>query len=411
MSGPQPTQVPGIWTLSPGDAGYDEACNAALKACGVDPDSFSSHSQRQNAISKAKADCAAQGISASNFDQTQAGTVATANSQSGHMAQNAMFQARGARDDDCGNIPPERFGDPAAGSSFGYGCGRAPCTNHFGDSNVGGTCHGEVTMGVESAAGWRGRGAVRGERVPMSDPARPGGPTMEDQVRASARCHVDAARQQRTAGQSDPAMVSDLRNVQQQNAARLTAGDPAAAALAGQSPSGPGSPAGASGPGPSDAVKDFAAECEVTKWKQMMTKMRADAINNSPLGQAAQAQFGKPFTELTQAQQQQVLASNPSAFGTPPPAPSPTAQPGVPTPPASGPSGNPHPTEDSCRAYQGNYLAWQMANNTGGTPPGSAPPSTTAPGPMPPWEGRAPKGAAPGSPPPSTSGGSAAGAV
>lgn len=408
MSGPQPTQVPGIWTLSPGDAGYDDACRAALKACGVDPDAFGSYSSRRSAITKAKAQCSANGIDASNLTPANAGTFCTANSESGHMAQNAMFQARGAREDDCGNIPPGRFGDPSAGSSFGYNCAQAPCVDHFGDSNVGGTCHGEVTMGVESSQGWRDRGAVRGERVPMSTPTRPGGPTMEDQVRASARVHVDANRAQRTAGHSDPAMVNDLKNAQQQNAQRLTASDPQAAALAGQSATGPGSPAGASGPGPSQAVKDFAAECEVTKWKQMMQKMRADAINNSPLGQAAQAQFGKPFTELTQAQQQQVIANNPNAFGTPPPSP-PASQPGVPTPPNSGRTANP-PTEQDCRAYQGNYLAWQQANNTGGTPPGSNPPSTTSPGPLPPWEGRAPKGASPTPPPPGPSG-SGAGAV
>jgi hypothetical protein len=395
MASVQPTQVPGIWTLSPGDAGYDDACRAALKACGIDPDGFGTYNSRASAIRKAKADCQANGITAGNLTPANAGTFCTANSESGHMAQNAIFQARGAREDDCGNIPPNPFGSPTAGSSFGYNCGRAPCVDHFGDSNTGGTCHGEVTMGVESSQGWRDRGAVRGERVPMSTPTRPGGPTMEDQVRASARVHVDANRQQRTAGHSDPAAVQNLSNAQQQNAQRLTAGDPQASALAAQSGTGPGSPAGASAPGPSQAVKDFAAECEVTKWKQMMAAMRAQAINDSPIGQAAQSQFGKPFTELNQAQQQQVINNmTPKPFGSPPPAPSPTAQPGVVTPPASGRTGNP-PTEQHCRDYQGNYLAWQQANAHG---PGG--PSTSGPGPLPPWEGRAPKGAQPGTPPP-----------
>lgn len=394
MASEQPTQTPGIWTLSPGDAGYDDACRAALKACGVDPDDFGSYSDRKSAIKKAKAECSANGITAGNLTPEDAGTFCTANSESGHMAQNAMFQSAGARADDCGNIAPNPFGDPAAGSSFGYSCEGAPCVDHFGKSTLGGTCHGEISRVVEGNQGWSERGAVRGETVPMSSPARPGGPTMEDQVRASARVHVDANREHRAgeAPSDNPARVQSLSNAQQMNAQRLTADDPEAAALAAQSATEPGSPAGASGPGPSDAVKDFAAECEVTKWKQAMTKMRADAINESPLGQAAQSEFGKPFTELTQEQQQQVIANNPNAFGNPPPRP-PSSPSGLATPPAEGRRGEPRgtpPSEQDCRDYQGNYLAWQQANNHG-----AGGPSTTGPGPLPPWQGRAPKGADP----------------
>ncbi len=387
MASEQPAQTPGIWTLSPGDAGYDEACRAAMKACGVDPDSFGSYSKRCDAQDNARAACEAQGITASNLRDEDVGTFATAESQSGHMAQNAVFQY--SRDDECSNVPPTPFGDPSAPSSFGYSCEGAPCTDHFGRSNVRGTCHGEISAGVEHQA-WREMGAQRNQRLPLTDPN--GGPCMESQVRASAGVHVDANRQQMGGKASrDPAMVSDLANVQQRNAARMSADDPQAASLAAQGSTAPGTPASASGPGPSQAVKDFAAECEVTKWKQMMTEMRANAINGSPLGQAAQTQFGKPFTELTQEQQRQVLASNPGAFGSPPPAP-PSNPPGLATPPAHGQQGSRRPpvppSTADCLAYQGNYLAWQTANN----PPGS-PPSSTSSGTVPGWEGRAPGGA------------------
>lgn len=387
-------QTPGTLLLKPGDAGYDAMCNAALKACGIDPDSFDSYTGRCNAIRAAGNNPAANAADATNLQGQDLQDFCTANSQSGHMAQNGIFQGRGARDDECGNVPPATFGDPTTPSSFGYSCGGAPCTDHFGTSTLGGSCHGEISRVTEKPAGWAERGVERNTSLNASQ--------IEDQVRASARIHVDAdrAHRARPAAGDDPAEVQRLANAQRANAARLSAGDPAATALLNPNGVDAAHPNGGGKPGPSDAVKDFAAECEVTKWKAMMTDMRANAINNSPLGQAAQDQMGAPFTSLTQAQQQELIANNPQLFGTPPPgappaAPLPNAaQAGVNPPPATQLTGTPAgtpPTERNCNDYQGNYLAWQMANNPPGTP------STAGPGTMPGWAGRAPAGAAPGS--------------
>jgi hypothetical protein len=150
----------------------------------------------------------------------------------------------------------------------------------------------------------------------------------------------------------------------------MTANDPTAAGLAGQGQTGPGSPAGSSGPGPSQAVKDFAAKCEVNKWKQMMAKMRADAINRSPIGRQARGvpPTGRSFTELTPAEQQALVNQNANRFGNPPPSP-PANPPGV-GGPTMGANGAP-PTNRDCLQHQGNVLAWQTANN-GGVPPGWA---------------------------------------
>ncbi|MGE0784921.1 MAG: hypothetical protein AB7S26_04470 [Sandaracinaceae bacterium] len=405
MGKSNPAQTPGIWTLNPGDKGYDAACKAALKACGVDPDAFGTYKSRLKAQQDARAQCKAEGITPSKLKKEDAGTFCTANSQSGHMAQNAMFQSAGARADDCGNIAPNPFGDPKAGSSFGYSCEGAPCVDHYGKSTLGGTCHGEVSRVVEGNQGWADRGAVAGEPVPMGDPARKGGPTMEDQVRASARVHVDANREHNAgpAPSDNPTKVAQLNNAQQMNADRMLGDDPKSKALAAQGATKGKKPAGASGPGPSDEIKNFAAECEVTKWKAAMTQMRADAINNSPMGKAAQAKYGKPFTECTQKQQKALVEEQAAQFGKPPPNP-PKSPKGLATPPNEGARGDPKgtpPTEQDCRDYQGNYLAWQQANNHSGKNP-----SASKPGPLPPWSGRAPKGADPSAPPPGPSGGS-----
>ncbi len=384
-------QTPGVLLLKPGDAGYDAACNAALKACGIDPDSFDSYTGRCNAIRAAGNNPAANAADATNLQGQDLQDFCTANAQSGHMAQNGIFQGRGARDDECGNVPPATFGDPTTPSSFGYSCGGAPCTDHFGTSTLGGSCHGEISRVTEKPQGWAERGVERNTSLNASQ--------IEDQVRASARIHVDAdrAHRARPAAGDDPAEVQRLANAQRANAARLSAGDPAATELLNPNGVDPAHPNGGGKPGPSDAVKDFAAECEVTKWKAMMTDMRANAINNSPVGQAARRQTGRPFTSLTPAQQRQVIANNPQLFGTPPPgappaAPLPNAaQAGVNPPPGTQLTGTPAgtpPTERACNDYQGNYLAWQMANSPGGAMPG--------------WAGRAPAGAAPGSLPTSS---------
>ncbi|MBX3275687.1 MAG: hypothetical protein KF729_35835 [Sandaracinaceae bacterium] len=380
-------QTPGVLLLKPGDAGYDAACAAALKACGIDPGSFDSYTGRCKAIEAAGDKCKANGVTARNLTRKNCGDYLTSQAQSGHMAQNAIFQGAGGRNDPCTNVPPASFNDPSAPSSYGYSMGGAPCTDHFGRSTLPGGCHGEISLHGERAAGWSEAGFTAGQSVNQSQ--------MEDRVRASARIHVDADRTTRSQPRdaAERAKVEQLRNAQRQNAERLSAGDPAAQELLNPSGAKGKKPAGASTPGPSKAVKDFAAECEVTKWKQGMAAMRAKAINESPLGQAAKKQSGKNFTEMSQAEQRRFVNQNPQFFGAPPPSPSPTAQRGVPAPPAStsaGAGGSP-PTRQSCTDFQGNYLAWQTANNPSGR-------ARSTPGQMPGWQGRAPAGAAAGPP-------------
>jgi hypothetical protein len=368
-------QTPGIWVDAMGDAAKAAACVKALKECGVDPGSFGSYSQRlkaQNALRQAGKD---KSVPNSKMKGKRAQEYLTANSQSGHMAQNAWFQLPGGRDDACMNVPPAN-GTAGAPSAYGYTCGGAPCTDHFGKSSVDGTCHGTVSIQVE-----RDKWGKTGSAADIDK--------ISTQVKASADVHVDAKRSQKNADPADKPYVDSLANAQQKTADHLQGKDSSAGPAGGASPAKPGSPAGASGPGPSAKTKQLAAECEVAMWKSMMEKMRANAINSSGIAKAAKADGaipkGKEFTDLPAAKQKELVEKyGKKQFGEPPPAPK--ASSGIPKPPDAKPCGpdrepaTKKPTKKDCLEYQKNYLAWQTANNTGNPPPwgGQVPPSSPA---------------------------------
>ena len=278
---PPVAQTPGVLLLSPNSDQFSAACAAALKACRIDPRSFDSYTGRCSAIKSAGKTCETNGITAANLNQANSGDYLTSQAQSGHMGQNAIFRGVGGRDDACANVPPTPFGNASAPSSYGYSTTGAPCTDHFGRSTLPGGCRGEISLTNERTVGYAGAGIERAQSLDQG--------TIEDRVRASARVHVDADRVTRSQPRNaaERAEVESLRNAQHQNAARLSANDPQAQALLNPNGVDAEHPNGGGTPGPDQATKDFAVECEVAKWKAGMAKMRSDAINESPLGQRA----------------------------------------------------------------------------------------------------------------------------
>ncbi|MBX3276026.1 MAG: hypothetical protein KF729_37590 [Sandaracinaceae bacterium] len=363
-----PTETPGVWTLKPGQDGYDAACRAAMMACGIDPDGFGTYTQRndaQGAIRKAYNDQHGKNAHRSPQALNDMGTeqYLCANSESGHQVQNACFTAH--RHDPCGNYPPAD-GNPGTPSAFGYHHDRAPSTDHHGRSCDSGTTHGEISRHLDRQ--WEGQAT--------------GTPLTAEQLRRSAAENAAVHVSPNVTAQ-DPAhfasMSADRRDraaringCQQANAERLLDANPDAAAIvAANQGIEPGSPASPSAGGPTAETQAFAAECQAVQWEKDMEALRADAINNSPIGQSAAcadacaAEGVESFTQLSPEAQQRVVQANTPGPHDPPPG----------TPPAMyspqpREAGNP-PTQQDCMNDQGNYLAWQTANN-GGRPPGWA---------------------------------------
>jgi hypothetical protein len=367
----KPAQTPGVWTLKPDSDTWSEQCELALKACGIDPGSFGSYSERQSAARKARAALPDwKDVDPSTLSGNQLQNYLSANSEAGHMVPNSIFQHgtrdqkdRRVRDDPCMNHPPSS-NSPGASSAYGYTCSGAPCTDHYGSSTMRGSCHAEVTHGSEA------------QQIQNPETGGVDAAGMRDQAQRTAEVHASTNRDQSRAKPENATKIEQLANAQEQNAARLSGANPTPGQLGAASPVDPSSPAQAGSPGPSKTVQEIAAECEAAFWEKSMAAMRARAVNNSPAGRAAAAENGgTPFTSLTPAQQQEFLERRGGEFfGTPPPAPragSNIAAPPAPPEPQGRhrrpPSGR--PTANDCLVHQGNHLAWQTANNNGTPPP------------------------------------------
>lgn len=377
----------GAWVLSPGDEGYDAACRAAMMACGVNPDGFGTYSERlekQGQIRDAYDEKNGDGAHRTEQALQDLGSdqYLTANSQSGHQVQNACFTSE--REDPCGNYPP-RDGSPGAASAFGYDWRGAPSTDHHGASCDHGTTHGEISKHLDRQWG----GQATGTDLDMSQLRQSANENAQVHVSPTV-CPQDPAKFNRMPAERRE-RADRINNAQQANAHALLGANPDAAAIVdAQEGLAPGTAASPAFGGASAEAQAFAAECQAADWEKKMEQMRADAINNSPIGQSqacadacAAAGIDPPqFTALSAEQQQAVVNANRPGHltnDTPPQAPADrninppqqnngAGQRGPGTPPNT-------PTMDDCRNFQGNYLAWQTANNGGQ---------------MPPWGGRVP---------------------
>lgn len=141
------------------------ACAKALAACGINPKGFGSYSSvnktqaakrkelgaasRKNAKGKkgkgkahvppcqgkpSQCRCHSSQYAKDNFTPEE---YLHANSQSGHMSQDAFFRQPGGRFDPCQNHPPGK----GHSGTMGYDGTKAPCMDHIGMSSTAGSPH------------------------------------------------------------------------------------------------------------------------------------------------------------------------------------------------------------------------------------------------------------------------------
>ena len=263
-SAPAPGQTPCVFLKGGAGGFFSKACKAALAKFGYTPEQFGSYDYVKKQIDAAKAEGGAEAGAVKGF---------VAGSQSGHMAQNAIFQ--GERGDPCSN---KGLG------AYGYAMGNAPCMPHHGGSTVKGTTHQKIT--VEEMANAKAEGGP------------PGTPLNQKQIENLADKTLDTAidgPNQEFQGK-DPkdlekiaADAKKLKNTEANEEAKRRgqqAGSGAAQARAGEEAS-----TGADGAkggkaakgkkkGPTAADRKKAKECAKAFWKKGMDEMRNNHIEN-----------------------------------------------------------------------------------------------------------------------------------
>jgi len=172
---PGAAHAPAVFLKAGSTAMFSDACRAAIANCGFNPDHFGTYKSVQNAQKAARKDLQAKAkdkakanpdaANGNHLKPCEAGMRKTrcrchesplfrddpetaelardANSESGHVLQNAVMQAPGGRNDPCMNEPgnpPEHVG------SSGYDCNKAFCMPHHGKSTVANTMHGKITL-------------------------------------------------------------------------------------------------------------------------------------------------------------------------------------------------------------------------------------------------------------------------
>jgi hypothetical protein len=232
----------GLDVVFPGD------CQAALLACGISPNSFDAYTKRASAEKRARAELGGKEAAATADALKKAGPeqYLTANSQSGHMAQNALLQ--GKRDLPCTNIPPNDADPKKAtdGGSYGYEMGTAPCTDHFGGSTEAGTTHDAITkLEAKRAAAMRADDPTK--RLDQAE--------LKDCVRDTAKVAAKGADPK--GGTARAQTLSDAQ---------------AAAAKKGQNPANPAKNK------PSAKTINKAADCMADAWEKLINAQREQCI-------------------------------------------------------------------------------------------------------------------------------------
>jgi hypothetical protein len=232
----------GLDVVFPGD------CQAALLACGISPNSFDAYTKRASAEKRARAELGGKEAAATADALKKAGPeqYLTANSQSGHMAQNALLQ--GKRDLPCTNIPPNDADPKKAtdGGSYGYEMGTAPCTDHFGGSTEAGTTHDAITkLEAKRAATMRADDPTK--RLDQAE--------LKDCVRDTAKVAAKGADPK--GGTARAQTLSDAQ---------------AAAAKKGQNPANPAKNK------PSAKTINKAADCMADAWEKLINAQREQCI-------------------------------------------------------------------------------------------------------------------------------------
>lgn len=301
-------QTPGSWLKGGAGGLWSAACKAALIACGINPENFGDYDNRLNAQAKARADYREQRCKEAkqkgkkkrphepNCPMSSDGSLPTkeckcieseaalkelggsqwmlANSQSGHISQNAFYQEH--RKDPCSNIKPTQ----GNAGTYGYQDNKAFCMDHQGRANNPGTMHYEVTNRESACA------------VHMSNQGTTGvsQAQIEKGVEGSAQIASEGAQSRQkgngpkwdppgpvTKERKDQGQLSDKAKDMQ--AAELKKKENAGK-KAKKSGKGKGKkPNAPSTKGPTKAQSKKAVECIRDAWRQSLNEMRDNVVD------------------------------------------------------------------------------------------------------------------------------------
>ncbi len=384
-------QTPGMWLKGAMAVLLSDACKKALAACGINPENFGSYDDRLKAQGGERKDyrdkrdkeagqpggrphegaCPKSGDGKTcrcHESDAAAGDLgpekfALANSQSGHIGQNAFFQ--GTRGDPCSNVPPQGTG----GGAYGYDDNRAMCMDHLGRSNQPGTIHYEITQreaqyaeylksqGVKNVTQDQMADGVKGTAAIAAGGAQSRHAGDAENAKFDSNLGKMTADRQETAQKTDAAKDAHAAALQQKSAQAGTAAQSGHAAA--------GTPNSPSGNGPTSKDKQDAIDCIENAWKQSLNDMRTRAVdehstvaNSKACDDAIKAyNKGKPkdqkiknYSELppdkkkeVDEQAKQQVADRQKQL----------EEKGA---GSAGKAGDPSPTKDECREYQANWL-------------------------------------------------------
>ncbi len=366
-----------------------EACAKALAKCGINPDGFGSYKSVNESQRQARQDLGAaareeharrtggppdahvppcSGPSACRCHATDvARDISTpeqylhANSQAGHMSQDAYFRQPNGRFDVCQNHPPGN----GHGGTAGYDGRQAPCMDHIGQSNVVGSPHAMVCQTeIDFAQSQPGGAMTMGQ--------------IETGVAQSAAVAVTGSRWRY---ETNP--DGSLRMTRETEA---RGGDVQRSFSQAQIDAADSGSYGATGAAASTApATDFnalsddeklAIACIVAEFNKGMSKMRSEFEQKyGPGGSAAAQRRARAayaaengscpsWNNMTPEQRREASAARMRQLeGTPPHPPRPSA-----SGPTAGQSPPGQPTHAECREWQANYL-YQQQQTTGGFPP------------------------------------------
>lgn len=301
-------QTPVTWLDGGAAALWKPDCVLALIACGIEPANFGTYDLRAKAQREARNDYRKRRINeAKGQGQTPRPHEGScpmgsdpkaecrcfeseaahkdlgiekwmlANSQSGHISQNAFYQEH--REDPCSNVPAE--GDH--GGTYGYRDNKAFCMDHLGRSSTPGTNHYEITQreGQHEASLKSNNTQVVTEKDMME------GATGTASVAANGSEHrqkgndphaeYDKNRGNMTTDRLDEAQRNDARK--REYAAYLKAKQNGGQTAAGAGSGDAGTPNAPGSYSPTDAEAKKAVECISEAWKQSLDDMRNDTIN------------------------------------------------------------------------------------------------------------------------------------
>ncbi len=278
MASPAPTPVahtPMVFLKAGGAATWSAECVKALADCGLSPDDFGSYN---SVVARSRA--AQHRLLQDRYSRRPGAPPPgpptppvddhdrfLAQSQSGHLAQNALCQRE--RGNACENAQPSPTSPQQHPGAYCYSDQHAPCGPHPGEATSRGTTHWGVSGNERSVSTGPG-----GSTLPVNTPVTP----------AQVSTVAQGTAQRTAGGATDGDMATGTNGWDRRRRARESAARGASATALGSTGSAAAvsgaAPAGSGGPGPSNASAALAADC-IEAFRQAAEKaMRQQVMND-----------------------------------------------------------------------------------------------------------------------------------